>query len=258
MKRIISLISVAILLTAVLSLAACKDNEPVQEAETTVTTERKSVTSEAVKISELPKDTDARLEMFNVALDYFEVYCIKYTKKVKCEVSGVNVGSLSAASNAVAAFKSIFGETEMTNEYDYNNAPESFTANIIKSGLKKDDISSAEVKREGENVVLKITFKNESNPDTEKGLLRRLSADYVGAEKIKSSLSEFGSSAGSVSASASNIVATAVISAVDSSLQKLTVSYNENFALGSVKLVQLESSSVTGSSKTVVTYTNME
>lgn len=257
MKKFISLLSVAVILTAVVSLAACRDNKPVDEPDTTFT-EKKSVTSEPVKIAELPESTEEKMNMLNSALDYFEIYCMRYKKRIKCEVSGVNVGGLSSASNAVDAFKSIFGETDLTTEYDYNKAPESFTANIIKSGFDKKSVSSAEVKQDGQNIVLDIVFPNELNPDVEDGILKRISNDYVGAEKVKKNLGEFASSAGSVNVSASEIKVKLIISAVDSSVQKLTVSYVENFSLGNVKLVELEGSAVTGKSKTEITYSNMK
>lgn len=257
MKKFISLLSVAVILTAVVSLAACRDNKPVDEPDTTFT-EKKSVTSEPVKIAELPESTEEKMNMLNSALDYFEIYCMRYKKRVKCEASGVNVGGLSSASNAVDAFKSIFGETDLTTEYDYNKVPESFTANIIKGGFDKNDVSSAEVKQDGQNIVLDIVFPNELNPDAEDGILKKLSNDYVGAEKVKKNLGEFASSAGSINVSASEIKVKLIISAVDSSVQRLTVSYVENFSLGNVKLVELEGSAVTGKSKTEITYSNMK
>lgn len=257
MKKFISLLSVVVILTAVVSLAACGDNKPADEPDTTFT-EKKSVTSEPVKISELPESTEDKLDMFNSALDYFDIYCMKYKKRVKCEVSGVNVGSLSAASNAVDAFKSVFGETDITTEFDFNKAPESFTANIIDGGFDKNDVSSAEAKQDRQNIVLTVTFPNESNPDAQDGILKRLSGEYIGAEKVKKNLGDFASSAGSVSVLASDITVTVTISAVDSSVQKLTVSYIESFSLGNVKLVELEGSVVTGKSKTVITYSNMK
>ena len=259
MKKIISLIAVLILTVSVFSLSACGDNKPADsDSTTTAAQEKKSELSKPAEIAELPKTEEEQLELLNSVIEYFDVYCRRYTKEVKCTVSNLSVGALSSASNSYDAFKSIFGEKDLTVDYDYDSAPESFSANIISSVFEKKDLSEISVKQEGQNILLTAKFPNESNPDSENGQLRKLSSNFVGAETVKKSLGEFSSSAGSVSVSASDIVLTATVNSIDSSLQKLTVSYDEHFALGTVKLVQLDGSSVTGTSHTAETYSGMK
>lgn len=235
------------------SLVSCKDDKPTEE-NTTATQATKETTAVPVEIADIPSGKDERVEMLNSALDYIDVYCLKYTKKVKCTVSDVSVGSLSKASNAVAAFKSIFGEKETSTDYDYDSAPESFNANAVSARFSADDISSIDAKQDGSYIVVKAVLPNEMNPDEKSGQLFDISTDCLSVENIKKNLSDFSSSAGSVNINASDITVTAYINEHDSSLGKLVVSYTERFSLGSVKLVKLEGSSVTGTSKTVVTY----
>lgn len=257
MKKIISIISVIILLVTTISFASCKKEEP-QEEEKITTAEKKTATSEAVEIVDLPDDIEGRVDMLNAAIEYFDVYCTEYKKNFKCTVESVSVGSLSEASNAVDAFKSIFGETTQTAEYNYDTAPESFAKNVVSGEFDKSDVISADVKQEGQEITLTVTFPNESNLDAEDGILKNISPDYVSVDDVKSALDEFESSAGSVSVTASDITVTAVINSVDSSVQKMTVSYTENFSLSTVKLVELEGSSVTAKSKNVITYSNFK
>ena len=258
MKRIISVFLIITTLAAVLSFAACKKNEIPEDEAPSVQEYSKSTTAKPVEIADIPKSTEDRVEMLNSALDYVDVYCYGYTKKTKCDVSGVNVGNLSAASNAVDAFKSVFGQTDVTYEYDYKAAPESFAQNFIDVRFSSSDVLSAEANQDGGNIILKITFPNESNPTDTNGQLSKISKEYLSAAAVSKNLGEFDSSADSVNVSASDITVTATISAKDSSLIKLVVSYTESFALSSVKLVQLEGSSVTGTSKTVVTYSQIK
>lgn len=254
MKKIISFLCTLTLLAAVFSFAACKKNETPEPDTTTTREVTKSTTAEPVKIVKLPSTDEEKTEMLNAALDYVELYCYNYSKQIKCTVSDVSLGSLSAASNAADAFKSIFGETNLSTDYSYSTAPESFSDSFIKSGFTTADISSSEAKQDGENIVLTFKFKNETNPTDKNGCLHKLSQDYVSSEKITKSLSEFNSSATSVSVSASNITVITTISSVDSSLKKLVVSYNESFSLGGVKLVKLDGSTVNGKSATTVTF----
>lgn len=245
------------LTASVFSFAACKKNEPENKETTTEAEYTKNTTGEAVEIAKLPETLSDRVEMLNSALDYVDVYCYKYTKSVNCTVNSINVGSLSAASNAADAFKSIFGNADSKTEYNYETAPESFAANFIDKRFGINDISSADVKQEGQNIILTVKFPDEYNPSETESLIGRISSEFVSSAKITKSLGEFSSSAGSVNVSASAITAVATVNAHDSSLQKLVVSYNQNFSLGNVKLVQLEGSSVTASSKTVITYSNI-
>lgn len=246
-------------LATVLSFTACKKKNEIDEETTTSIPEySKSTTSAPVVIAKIPDSKADRVEMLNAALDYVDVYCYRYTKKTKCDVSSVNVGSLGAASNAVDAFKSIFGQTDVTNDYDYKVAPESFSDNFISDRFSESDVLSADAKQEDGNIILTVTFPNESNPSDAKGLLSKLSKEYLSVSAVNKNLSEFDSTAGSVNITASDITATATISASDSSLQKLVISYTEGYVLSSVKLVQLEGSSVTGVAKTVVTYSQIK
>ena len=257
MKKTISILIIIALTAAFFSFAACKKTRP-ENGETTTSAEyTKGSTSAPVEIVKLPEAQSERIEMFNAALDYVDVYCYKYTKSVKCTVSNINVGSLSAASNAADAFKSIFGSADYRSDYNYETAPESFSENFIGKRFSTGDISSADIRQDGGNIVLTVKFPNESNPSENSGMLSKLSSEYMNAAKIAENLGEFSSSAGSVNVSASEITAVATVNAHDSSLQKLVISYNENFSLGSVKLVQLEGSSVTASSKTVITYSGI-
>ena len=258
MKKFVSLLTALTLITAFLSFAACRKNENNENTEPTSQSYSKSTTLKPVEIADIPESTAERVEMLNAALDYIDAYCYKYTKNTKCSVSNVNVGSLSAASNAVDAFKSIFGQTDVTYDYDYKTAPESFEENFIKERFSESDVVSTEATQKDNIISLKITFPTENNPSDTSGQLHKLSMEYLSPTAVNDNLNEFASSASSVSILASDITVTASISSVDSSLKKLVVSYNESFTLSGVKLVQLEGSSVTGTSKTVETYDGIE
>ena len=251
----------AILLFSAFSFSACKKNDN-GETETTAAAETsgltKATTSKTVRIVDLPTSKEDQISMFNAALDFFDLYCYSFTKDVRCSVSNVSVGSLSSASNAVEAFKSVFGETETSNNYVYQTGQESFSENSMKSGFTSADVVLADVKQEDSDIILTVKFPNESNPSEKNGQLHKLTTEYLSAEKVKKNLSEFNSSAGSVNVSASDIEVTVVLNSLNSSLKGLTLSFTENFSLGSVKLVQLEGSSVTGTSKTTVSYSNIK
>ncbi len=250
----------AVLIFSVLSFSACKKNRNEEAVTTTAATTEltRATTSETVKIVDLPASNEDRISMFNAALDFFDLYCYSYTKSVKCTVSNVSVGSLSAASNAAAAFRSVFGEKDISNDYDYQTGQESFSENSMKSGFTAADITMTDVKQNGGDVILTVKFPNESNPSGKSGQIHRLTTEYVGAEKVKNSLSEFSSSAGSVNVSVSDIEVKVTLNSMNSALKSLTLSFTENFSLGGVKLVQLEGSSVTGMSRTTVSYTNIK
>lgn len=251
----------AILLFSAFSFSACKKNDN-GETETTAAADTsgltKATTSKTVRIVDLPTSKEDQISMFNAALDFFDLYCYSFTKDVRCSVSNVSVGSLSSASNAVEAFKSVFGETETSNNYVYQTGQESFSENSMKSGFTSADVVLADVKQEDSDIILTVKFPNESNPSEKNGQLHKLTTEYLSAEKVKKNLSEFNSSAGSVNVSASDIEVTVVLNSLNSSLKGLTLSFTENFSLGSVKLVQLEGSSVTGTSKTTVSYSNIK
>ena len=78
----------------------------------------------------------------------------------------------------------------------------------------------------------------------------------MSADSVKASLAEFKSSASSVNVSADEISIVARISAEDSSLRSMTVTYTEHFSLGGVTLVKQKGGSVSGSAKTVIRYTD--
>lgn len=246
---------------SVFSLSACRKKEKVTEQTTTVTENEstKSTMAEPVRIVDIPTSKEEQVNMLNSALDYFDLYCYEYTKSVKCEVSDVDVGNLSAASNAVAGFKSVFGEKKETpNDYNYQTGQESFEENSMKSGFSTADIVLIDVKQEGNDIVLTATFANETNPNETAGQLHKLTSEYIDIEKVNSNLSEFSSSADSVNIAVSDITLNIRLNSSDSRLQKVTLSFTEKFSLGSVRLVQLEGSSVTGTSKTTVTYSNIK
>ena len=255
MRKFIYVLSFILIFCSIFSLTACKEKEKEPEPETTASTHAtKAETSEAVKIVDIPEKIEDRVEMLNSALDYIDVYCYAFTKNTKCTVSNLNLGGLSKASNAGDAFRSIFGEKEVSYDYSYVSAPESFDENVISERFSADDAVSADAKQDGDTVTVTVTLKDEYNPDEKNGLLAKLSSDYLNAEKVKSSLGEFSSSADSVNVSARDIKVKAELRAEDSKLKKLEISYTENFSLSNVKLVQLEGSAVSGTSKTVVTY----
>lgn len=248
-------------MVSVLSFTACRKKDKNEgDKTTTVTSETttRATTAERVKIVNVPTTTQEHLQMFNAALDFFDLYCYQYTKTVKCEVSKVSVGGLSKASNAVEAFKSIFGATQRATDFDYSTGQESFAQNTIKSGYAEGDVTLTQAKQVGNDIVLTVSFPNESNPSAKSGQLNKLTTDYVGVEKINKSLGEFSSSAGFVNVTASDITVEVVLNSQDSSPKSVTLSFTEEFSLSSVRLVQLEGSSVTGTSKTTIVYDNIK
>ena len=260
MKKMKNLISALLALCLLFCLSSCsdKDNPDTGEKTTTAERETKPTGGKPVKLADIPDTVEDRVEMLNSALDYIDIYCYKYKKSVKCSVSDLKLGDLSKASNAGEAFRSIFGEKDIKVDYDYKSAPESFAANLINGEFTEDDVANAEIEQKDDNLILTVKFYSESAPADNSGALYKLSGEYQSAEKVRKSLSEFNSSADSIDVSARNIVVTATIRTFDSGLEKLTVSYDEKFSLENVKLVQLEGSSVSATSKTTITYSNME
>lgn len=254
-NRLIKILSLAAAACLVVSLASCKEKteNPTQDVEPTF---EKSVTEETVKIVNIPTEKAELTDMLNAAVNYVDKYCYKYKKAVKCDASVDSLGSLSSASNAASAFASIFGEKDITADYDYNADKKLFADNFIKGAFKNEEISSITAKQDGDVVVLKAEFAAESNPKDDKGILYRLGGEYVSAEDVGKSLDEFKSSASSVSVSADSMSITARISTEDSSLKSMTVSYTERFNLSGVTLVKLSTGAVSGSAKTVIEYTN--
>ncbi len=255
-KRFINLISFLLIVSTVISLVSCgKAEQEVPENTEAVTT--KGTTNAPVKIVQIPTDKNELAEMLNSAIDYVELYCYRYTKHTVCSVDSVSVGSLSQASGAVDAFKSIFGEKDIAVDYEYNTSRTAFAENFPQSDYTADDFTGIIANRADDSIVLVAEFPDEINPTADKGVLHKMSNEYHSAESVKKALSDFNSSAASVNVTASNIKMTATINAQDSSLTKLEVSYDENYSLSGVTLVKLEGSGVIGTAKTTVTYTNI-
>lgn len=254
-NRFLKILSLLTALCVVISLASCKGKTeaPMQNVEPTY---EKSVTEKTVKIANIPTDSNGLTDMLNAAVNYVDKYCYKYKKALKCEASIDSLGSLSSASNAAEAFASVFGEKDITSDYDYNADKKLFADNFVSGKFETEEISSITAKQEGDVVVLTAQFNGESNPTDENGILHRLGGDYISAEAVSKSLGEFKSSAASVSVSADSISVVARISVEDSSLQSMTVSYTERFNLSNVTLVKLSGGAVSGSAKTVIEYTN--
>ncbi len=252
-KKVLSLISAVIVLLTVFSLAACRDVGQ-DEPDNTEPNTSKSTTEAPVEIVEIPTEKKDIVEVLNGALDYVELYCYRYTKHTACKVDNVSVGALSSASNAVSAFKSIFGEKDVTLDYDYNTSKDTFAANFPESGYNVNDFLDINAELDGNSIVITAQLPSENNP-SENGLLHRLTTEYLNSASVEKALREFNSSATAVSASATDIAVKATVSAKDSSLTRLEISFTERYSLSGVTLVKLEGSSVTASSKTTVTYT---
>ena len=257
MKKVLLIcISLTVVFCMLFSLASCK-KEPAEEPEDDFTVSTKA-TTKPVEIVEVPTDKEELTKMLNSAVEYIELYCYNYTKNVNCKVSDVSLGSLSAASNASEAFRSIFGEKNTTINYSYNASRDTFSANFPSSGYTTEEVQSISAQQVGDKIVITATFPNETNPTDDSGVLYRLCPDYQNTEDIKKALSDFGSSAASASIRASDIAIKATVRAQDSGLEKLEVSYTQRYTLSGVTLVKLEGSTVTGTAKTTVIYSGMD
>ena len=241
---------------AIFTMSSCtgKSEEPATSATKEHT---KAQISQAVKIANVPTEKAEIIKMLNSALDYVDVYCYAYTKSVKCSVSDINVGTLSAASNSNDAFASIFGETEITSKFDYKVSKDDFGNNFIKSGFTAEEATDAQAQQDGDMIVLTVSFKSETNPQDGTGILYRLGGNYQNVDAVKKNLTDFNSSAKSINISATDISITAKVSADDSSLKQLDIKYTEKYALSGVTLVKLEGTSVTGNAATVISYTEI-
>ena len=254
-KKLLSFISLLLVFSMVLMLPSCKSKpEPMDEDQDVITTK---ATTQPVEIVELPESEEELADMLNAAVEYIELYCYHYTKNIDCKVSQVSVGTLSQVSNAADAFKSIFGEKNITMNYDYNASREAFSANFPQSGYTVDEMESISAKQEGDKVIITAVFPNETNPADDKGVLYRLCPDYQNTDDVKKALTEFNSSAASTAITASDITIKATIRANDSSLETLEVSYTQRYTLSGVTLVKIEGSTVTGTANTVVKYSGM-
>lgn len=254
-KVLLKCISFAVVLSLIFSLASCKkepDPIPYEDYETST-----KATTQPVEIIEVPTGEEELAHMLNAAVEYVELYCYHYTKNIDCKVSDVSVGSLSSASNAAEAFRSIFGEKNITLNYDYNASRDAFSANFPVSGYTTEEMESISAKQVEGNIVVTAVFPNETNPKDDAGVLYRICPDYQNSDDIKKALTDFNSSATSTSITASDITLKATIRAQDSSLEKLEVSYTQRYTLSGVTLVKLEGSTVTGTAKTTVVYSDI-
>lgn len=254
-KKFINIISICVIAAVLAALPSCK-GKTGSENETPTSVREKSVTSETVKIVNIPTEKSELTDMLNAALNYVDSYCYTYKKSVKCTADSISLGSLSSASNASDAFASIFGEKDITADFDYKADKNLFADNFVKGPISQDSISSITAKQDGNTVVVTAELTGETNPTAESGVLCNLGGDFVSVDDVNASLEEFKSSASSVSISADSIKLVARISTDDSSLKALTVSYTERFSLSGVTLVKLKGGAVSGAAQTKVEYTN--
>lgn len=255
-NRFLKIVSLATATGILFSLSACKSN-PDSITTTSPASYEKYTTSETVTIVSVPTERAELVEMLNAALNYVDKFCYSYTKSVKCDADVASLGNLSSVSNAKDAFASIFGEKNITYDYEYNTDKTVFADNFVKGPFSDDEISEISAKRENNLIVLTVKLIDEDNPTDDDGLLCRLGGDYVNVAAVNKSLAEFESSANNVKISANEISIVAKISTEDSSLKEMTVKYTENFNLSGVTLVKIAGSSVVGTAKTTVKYTNL-
>ncbi|MBR3836370.1 MAG: hypothetical protein IKJ69_06275 [Clostridia bacterium] len=255
-KSVLNFISLLMVAATVFSLVSCGKTTPENpDGEEPITS--KSTTQIPVEIVDIPTDKGELVKMLNSAIEYVELYCYRYTKRAVCKVDGLNVGTLSTASNAAQAFRSIFGQKDVSIEYEYNTSRDSFAANFPQSGYTVNEVSSITAQQDDGTIILTAEFPSENNPSDKSGQLHKLSNDYLSVENVNKALTEFNSSAASVSVTASDIKIKATINAKDSSLQSLEVSFTQRFNLTGVTLVKIEGSGVTGASHTTVIYSSI-
>lgn len=255
-KRFINFISLLMVTATVFTLVSCNPKTP-DEPDNTEHPTSKSTTGAPVEIVEIPTDEEELAGMLNAAIEYVELYCYRYTKRTVCDVNSLNIGSFSSVSNAADAFRSIFGKKDVSIDYNYNTSRDSFAKNFPESGYTKADISSISANQVDGSIVITAQFPSESSPTQDKGLLHRMSNDFLSVDAVSKALADFSSSAASVSVTASDIQIKATISAQDSSLTALEVSYTQRYSLTGVTLVKVEGAGVTAASKTTVTYSEI-
>lgn len=241
-----------------LSFVSCKKQaQEVPEEEEEVVTTRATLVP--VEIVELPTEKEELTEMLNSAVGYIEHYCYSYTKNTKCIVSDLNIGSLSPiGKDATDAFKSVFGEKDITINYDYNASRDAFSANFPACDYTPDEISAISAEQIDDKIIITAVFPNEYDPTDDAGALHRLCADYQNADDVAKALGDFKASATATSVSASDITIKATIRAQDSGLERLEVSYKQRYTLSGVTLVKVEGSTVTGTSETTVIYSGID
>lgn len=255
-KTSLRIISILIVIYTVVGLVSCgrKPETPDDEG---ITKQTSKSQTQPVQIVEIPTEKAELTEMFNAALEYVELYCYRYSKNTACTVNNLNIGPLSSVSNANDAFRSVFGKKDISYDYDYNTSRDAFKANFPESGYSESDIQNIVAQQKDKDIVITATFVGENSPTDEKGLLHKLTSEFLSTEDVKKALTEFNSSAESISVSASDITVTATISAQDSSLKSLQISFTQRYALSGVTLVKIEGSSVSATSSTVITYTGI-
>ena len=253
-KGFIYILCAVLMLSSVTFLVSCGEQEQTGTDETTA--ESKSSSSQAEEIVTVPTEKSAIADMFQAAINYVDGYCYGYTKSVKFTVSDLSVGALSSVSNSRDAFRSVFGETDTTADYNYNADKELFDLNFPSGNFKADVMESAKAEQKDGIITITAAFPNESDPK-DGGLLRRLGGDYLSADDVKANLNSFASSAGSIRVSASDIKAVAKINASDSRLVSMEISFVESFTLSEVKLVKIDGASVSAKSRTIVKYTDI-
>lgn len=255
-KTSLRIISFLIVICTVAGLVSCgkKPEIPVTEDPTEQTSKSQT---QPTQIVEIPTEKEELADMFNAALEYVELYCYHYTKNTTCNVNNLSIGGLSAVSNANDAFRSIFGKKDVSYDYNYNTSRDDFKENFPASGYTASDIQNITAQQKDKDIVITTTFAGESNPTADKGLLHKFCSDYLSVEDVKKALTEFNSSAESVSVSVSDITVKATVNAQDSSLRTLEISFTQRYSLSGVTLVKMQGSNVTATSSTVITYTGI-
>lgn len=248
--------AVAMLVCSMTGLSACKKKNDKNDDDVTESVS-KSTTSAVSQIVEVPKEKDKIVQMFDSAIGYVDEFCYSYTKTKKNIVKDLGIGELSKVNNAADAFKSIFGEGQSQVEYNYNYSKENFDANFPKQGVKYEDVESATATKKDDSIIITLNFPAETDPTHEKGRIHNYTNDFLSAEDVKDSLGAFGSAAGSISVNIESFKMVAVIRAHDSSLEKLTMSFTENYNLSGVKLVEVNGSTVTGKMVSTIDYTQI-
>lgn len=254
-KTSLRIVSFLIVICTVAGLVSCGKKPEIPVEDPTAQTSKSQ--TQPIQIVEIPTEKEDLADMFNAALEYVELYCYHYTKNTTCNVNNLSIGDLSAVSNANDAFRSIFGKKDISYEYDYNTSRDAFKTNFPESGYSANDIQNITAEQKDKDIVITATFAGESNPTDENGLLHKLCTEYLNAEDVRKALTEFNSSAESVSVSASDITVKATLNAQDSSLRTLEISFTQRYSLSGVTLVKMQGSSVTATSSTVITYTGI-
>ncbi|MBP9988435.1 MAG: hypothetical protein KBT46_02945 [Ruminococcus sp.] len=254
-RKLAAFMAMVMIACSLTSLSACK-KETAKEPEKKESVS-KSTTSAVSKISDVPTEKEKIVQLFDNAISYVDEFCYSYTKSKKNTVKDLNVGSLSSVSNSADAFKSIFAQGESRTEYNYSYSKENFNANFPKAGVKYEDVENATATEKDGKIIVTLNLPSESNPTHEKGRLQTYTRDFLSVEDIKSSLETFASSAGSISVNVDSLKMVAVIRKMDSSLERLTISFTETFNLSDVKLVEIKGSNVSGKMVSESVYTEI-